>query len=612
MAIGRVVVAHEGFRRALGSAMRDIERAYERERHLYEERKAKAEALAALTADDIAAAASVEGVIRFDEERGCIVFSIADMCLAKDDPRHMCVREYLYGVCGDRVGRLFHPGMLHPNDAGASIIDPPYKHVGRFNKALGWFMRDVMVHRLDVLARRSRGGEIFVGAEWAFHAEYPDELGGLARLKRDDALALLRRVNPAIGVKHEPDGENAGRIWFIKMMGKETTARLDERGDGGFVEGQSRGLAELRDLCESGNENIAVLGMILASMFRGRRAFWSDGPYSETAKLAREISEDGLRHPGQAVSLCKEFLRANADGEERVNSLYRGLLMAHKAAFLEFERMDLWEMGFADRIARMSDIARRAGESPKGAGVARLFARGAADGFHRLHVSLNANAEAYKREWEDFCVRVWRLLSRAERAGLRHAALAADLRTVFEFCLLRNPDAVAYLCDDCAYAPLPRSSTWSGLMKTARAGLARHEIHLMERARETEENRGGVIEWMPRFAEEFAAGDALVTEISDSARLRMLGNDFSNCVGQRSWAMSCARGAMRLFTVRVEDCFEPGGLFALSLNRGDCGDWRRTDLAVKEGRGLSRREVTEIADEVAAMLPSLPVAIKTG
>ena len=607
MAIDGIVAAHEGFGRALELTMRGFERDYERERSLYEERRAKADALAALTADDIAAAASVDGVIRFDEKQGCIVFSIADMCLAKDDPGHMCLRDLLYGACGDRIGRMLRPDMAHPNDAGAEIIDPPYKHILRLNKALGWFMRDAIVHRLDVLARRSRGGGIFVGAEWAFHAEYPDYLGRHARLERDEALALLRRVSPAVGVKAEADGENAARRWFVKMMGKETAARLSERGDRDFVENQSRGLAELRDLCESGNENIAVVGMILASMFSGRRAFWSEGPYAETARLAREISGQGLRHPGQAVSLCKEFLRTNVDGEDRINSLYRGLRMAHKAAFLEFERMDLWEMGFAKRVERMSDIARRAGEGPKGAGVARLFARGAADGFHRLDVSLNANAEPYKREWEDFCVRVWRLLSRAERTGLGHAALVADLRSLFEFCLLRNPDMARYSCVECAYAPLPRSKAWSGLMKAARAGLARHEIHLMERARENEERRGGVIEWKPRFAEEFAAAGAMVTELTDSARLRMLGGDFNNCVGQRSWAMNCARGAMRLFTARAGDRSDPGGLFALSVNYSGDGEWRRTDLAIKDGRGLSRSEVEAVAEAVSAMLPPLPI-----
>lgn len=605
MASNAAIAAHERFRRELDEAFRVDRQRFDMAKFLYDHQVAKKDVLAEFTPEDLDVAASREGVIRFDEESDDIVFSARDMCELRDDPNHICIRDARFGRRKDVLGEIGAGGALEWYDKGAEIYAPPHKIIGRLNKTLTNFMRQLFIHRLEVLARLRRG-DGFYQAEWRYRDAYPDSLAAV-KLGREEALALLRRIEPSIGVKGSHADVDVARRWFIKTFGKVTAERLGgygyapSRESDSFIETQGRGLDQLKELCANGNESVAAMSMIVVSLFREREGRKLDGAYAETIALAEEIAREGLFHPGQAVALCKAFLRAGADSDADAQARYRGLVFLPKAAIIACAGMDLWEIGFARRMARLCDMARDAGESPKGAGLVKLFAHEILLCANALDMSAIEYAARYHRDLAAFAARAWRLLARAERAGACYAVLREDLKKIFRLCEMRMPKQMVDRCVECAYMPMPQSSTWRGLMKSVDAALVAHDIHVLENARLQEEKDGGVIEWKPQFPEEFAAGKFMVTEMSDSARLRLLGQDFNNCVGRRHMARDCAMGGLRIFTARAKGESSPGGMFSISINWAK-GSVHRSDSAVRHGRAVSLANVREIAIEVADLM----------
>lgn len=611
MASDAAIAAHKRFRHELDEAYRADRQKFDMAKFLHDHQLAKKTTLEAFTADDLELAASREGVIRLDDETGDIVFGIRDKCELRNDPNHMCMRDARFGLRNDKLGEIGLDGGMAWYEQGVEIYAAAHKIIGRLNRTFTNFMREAFTHRLEVLAR-ARCGESFYQAEWRYRDVYPDSLAS-GKLGREEALALLRRVEPSIGVKGSHDDVDLARRWFIKIFGKEAAQRLggydsSSKPSDAFIETQGRGLEQLKELCANGNESVAAMSMIVVSLFRERKGRKLDGVYKETIALSEEIAREGIFHPGQAVALCKAFLRAGADSDAEAHARYRGLVFLPKAAIIACAGMDLWEIGFARRMARLCDMARDAGESPSGAGLCRLFAREILLCANALDMSAIPDAARYHRDLAAFAARAWRLLARAERAGASYAVLREDLKKIFRLCDLKMPKQMVDRCVECAYTPMPQSSTWRGLMKWVDAALVAHDIHVLERARLQEEKEGGVIEWKPQFPEEFAVGKFTIAEMSDSARLRLLGQDFNNCVGRRHMARDCAMGGLRIFTARAKGESAPGGMFSISINWAK-GSAHRSDSAVRHGRGVSEANVREASLEVvnlmrAAMAPA--------
>lgn len=617
------------YRRGAAALLSDAERAFRAAERALAAAEAVDEALRRFSFETALGYANIEEIASFEPDAMRVRLDCGDICEYARDEGHECLSPSYYGVVDGMIG-AYERGANRLRGRGARYrADGAEQALAEFEAFAGDFAQRRFFHALrseaDRIARR-RG--LSKDVTDLIRIRFTDAgVNFLARragmrdcvgLDRARGAAWLAERFPALIDGEAAKGERECERIIRGLFGGGVSRYLgyghiysDIKREERFYKAHALDSERFEGMLASGNRNSLVAGLMAASYLdRAKRAYGDYMAGDDAYAMADEIAREGVKHPGQLVSLCKRVL----SGRDRIGSLlvdldanflYRGLLgLPYEALPFGFSRRESWS-AYPRWLQTMCWVVARAGESPVRKAAIQFGLKAVREA--RWDLSLLAESSAGEQrcaEWMEFLARFWRLLAREDKSGRPWADIRAEAKIVWGGARLYLPSH--RIKDECGCESqfLPRSDSWRGMAKAMARSSQRCYIWGLERSRLREERAGGVKSWRPILDGAAASGRAIAREMTDSAALRTLGAELNNCLGGDHYARDCAAGKRAVFAVSAVGEGRPGGCF--SLRRREMG-YELEDVGAR-GRGataLNEGAVREIASVVLERLARL-------